>query len=184
MTDQRNGSGCSHLLLSQHICLPGCPRGSQGSNPRSRGVSDCAAMAAPPKRTQNPETASEKFPAFTIKAKKTWICKSSKLKHARDSIKTKKPHVTAGDQRLTIFSDPPHILTCSQWAVESKTLLSGYFEKHSQGLSQKLLSAYSDFSAEPITWRSDGLPKTLENSSAACRSPPATAPLLIEAELL
>lgn len=34
--------------------------------------------------------------------------------------------------------------------MESKPLLSGYFEKHSQGLSQKLLlSAYSDFSAEP-----------------------------------
>lgn len=49
-------------------------------------------------------------------------------------------------------------------------MLSGYFEKHSQGLSQKLLSAYSDFSTEPITWRSDSLPKTLETCSAACHS--------------
>lgn len=68
--------------------------------------------------------------------------------------------------------------------MESKPLLSGYFEKHSQGLSQKpLLSAYSDFSAEPITWCSEGLLETLENSSAGCRSPPGTGRLLIEAEL-
>lgn len=68
-------------------------------------------------------------------------------------------------------------------AVESKTLLSGYFEKHSQSLSQKLLSAYSDFSTEPITWRFDGLLETLENSRAACLYLPGTGWFLIEAEL-
>lgn len=68
-------------------------------------------------------------------------------------------------------------------AVESKTSLSGYFEKHSQGLSQKLLSAYSDFSTERITWCLGGLLETLENSSAACCYLPGTGWVLIEAEL-